>query len=191
MKIVEGVSDADLLIEARTSVVAFEAFYRRYVRRVTAFATVRCASAEDTADVVALTFIRLLDALDRYDPDRGDPGPFLMGIAANVGRDLHRRNSRQVAVRARVAGRDLLGPDDIARVEEAIDAEQAAADVRHALDRAPVAEQDVVRLVANGRTPGQAADELGISPGAAWTRLSRARRRLRAQLPLIDEERNR
>jgi RNA polymerase sigma-70 factor (ECF subfamily) len=94
-------------------------------------------------------------------------------------------------VHARVAGRDLLGPDDIARVEEVIYAEQAAGDVRDALDRAPAAEQDVVRLVATGRTPGQAADELGISRGAAWTRLSRARRRLRAQFPTIDEERSR
>jgi DNA-directed RNA polymerase specialized sigma24 family protein len=52
--------------------------------------------------------------------------------------------------------------------------------VADALDEAPAGEREIVRLVADGRTPGQAATELGISPGAAWTRLSRARRRLRA-----------
>jgi RNA polymerase sigma factor (sigma-70 family) len=180
--------DAELLVAARTSVAAFETFYRRYVRRVTAFAATRCASAEDAADVVALTFVRLLDALDRYDPERAEPGPFVMGIAANVARDLHRRHSRHQALVARLSGRDLLDSDDTGRVEAAIDAARAAVDVRAALSRVPSAQQEMVRLVADGRTPGEAADELGISPGAGWTRLSRARGRLRRHLPAADEE---
>jgi RNA polymerase sigma factor (sigma-70 family) len=180
--------DAELLVAARTSVAAFEAFYRRYVRRVTAFATTRCASAEDAADVVALTFVRLLDALDRYDPGRAEPGPFVMGIAANVARDQQRRHARYQALVARLSGRDLLDGDDIGRVEAAIDAARAAVAVQAALGRVPSAQQDMVRLVADGRTPGEAADELGISPAAGWTRLSRARRRLRGHLPETDEE---
>jgi RNA polymerase sigma-70 factor (ECF subfamily) len=183
MSIAGGATDADLLAAVPWDEAAFEAFYRRYVRRVAAFAAGRCPSAEDVADVVAQTFVRLLDAAVRYDPGRADPGAYVIGIAANVVRDLHRRDGRQRALVSRLAGRDLLGADDTERVEAAIDAAQAVGRVRDALATVPPGEQEMLRLVADGRTPGQAADELGISPAAGWTRLSRARRRLRTSLP--------
>jgi RNA polymerase sigma-70 factor (ECF subfamily) len=188
MQIVGEAGDAALLVAASSDVAAFEAFYRRYVRRVAAFVAGRCSCAEDVADAVALTFVRLLDASDRYDPARGAPGPFVLGIAANVIRDLHRRDARQQRLLGRLAGRDLLDDDDIGRVDAALDATRAAGRVLDALDRIPAGEQEMVRLVADGRSPGQAADELGISAAAGWTRLSRGRRRLRAQVPTIDEE---
>lgn len=188
MSIVGGTSDADLLVAAPFDAVAFEGFYRRYVRRVAAFTARRCSSAEDVADVVAQTFVRLLDAAQRYDPARADPGPFVLGIAANVIRDLHRRHTRQRALVARLTGPDLLDADDIERVEAALDAGRTAGRLADALAAVPPGEQDMLRLVAEGRTPGQAAEELGISPGAGWTRLSRARRRLRSHAPTTTEE---
>jgi N utilization substance protein A len=60
-----------------------------------------------------------------------------------------------------------------------VDAARTAGAVTGALDDVPTGEREMLRLVADGRTPGEAAAELGISPGAGWTRLSRARRRLR------------
>ena len=175
----DAASDADLLVAIPQDVLAFEAFYDRYFERVTAFAAKRCASAEDVADVVAQTFIHLLAAAERYDPARAQPAAFVFGIAGNVVRDLHRSGARHRALVSKLAGRDLLGGDDIERIEAAIDAARTAGAVAGALDDVPPGEREMLRLVADGRTPGQAADELGISPGAAWTRLSRARRRLR------------
>jgi RNA polymerase sigma-70 factor (ECF subfamily) len=158
---------------------------------VTAFAAQRCANAEDVADVVAQTFIHLLGAAERYDPTRAAPAAFVLGIAANVVRDLHRSSARRRALVGRLAGRDLLGDDDIERIETAIDAARAARALVGALDAVPTGEREVLRLVAAGRTPGQAAADLGISTGAAWTRLSRARRRLRgvATDPVTGEDR--
>jgi RNA polymerase sigma-70 factor (ECF subfamily) len=104
----------------------------------------------------------------------------VLGIAAKVVRELHRSGARRRALVSKLAGRDLLGGDDIERIEVAIDAARTAGAVTGALRDVPPGEREMLRLVAEGRTPGQAADELGISPGAAWTRLSRARRRLRA-----------
>jgi RNA polymerase sigma-70 factor, ECF subfamily len=184
----EAASDADLVAAVPYDVAAFEEFYRRHVRRVTAFAATRCSCVADVADVVAQTFVRLLDAAGNYDPVRGEPGPFVLGIAANVARDLHRLDGRHRALVAKLAGRDLLDADDIERAEAAIDAARAAGAVRDALDAVPPGEQDMVRLVAAGHTPGQAARELGISPGAGWTRLSRARRRLRTHMTTTDQE---
>jgi RNA polymerase sigma factor (sigma-70 family) len=186
---VEDASDAELLAAAASDLIAFERFYHRYVRRVAAFAARRCTSAEDVADVVAQTFVRLLEVAERYDPARGEPGPFVLTIAANLVRDLHRRDSRQRALVWRLSGPDLLDGDDIERVEAALDAAQAARLVPNALDGVPPGERDMLRLVAEGRTPGQAADELGISAGAGWTRLSRARKRVRARIHGFQEER--
>jgi|SRR5262245_35671972 len=176
----EGASDAELLVAMARDVSAFEAFYDRYFGRVTAFAARRCPSAEDVADVVAQTFVHLLGAAERYDPARGQPAGFVLGIAANVVRELQRTGARRRALVSKLAGRDLLDGDDIERIEAAIDAARIAGALSGALDDVPAGEREMLLLVADGRTPGQAADELGISPGAAWTRLSRARRRLRA-----------
>jgi RNA polymerase sigma-70 factor (ECF subfamily) len=145
---------------------------------VTAFAVTRCWCAEDVADVVALTFIRLLDAARRYEPDRGEPAAFLMGIAANVVRDLQRREARQQALVTRLSGRELLDDDDVERIEAAIDAARATEALRGAIERVPPGERDMLRLVADGLSPTQAADALGITPTAGRTRLFRARRRL-------------
>lgn len=72
-------SDADLLTAMPHDLSAFEAFYDRYFERVTAFAARRCSSAEDVADVVAQTFVRLLSAAPRYDPARAQPAAFVFG----------------------------------------------------------------------------------------------------------------
>jgi RNA polymerase sigma factor (sigma-70 family) len=179
MSVADRAGDAELLAAIPRDEAAFEAFYGRYFERVTAFAAQRCSCAADVADVVAQTFVRLLSAAQRYDPGRAQPSAFVFGIAANVIRDLHRSSARRHALVSKLAGRDLLDDDDIERIETAIDAAQAAGAVNDALRELPVGERVMVELVAEGRTPGEAADELGISPGAAWTRLSRARRRLR------------
>jgi RNA polymerase sigma factor (sigma-70 family) len=179
MSMAEPAKDAELLAAIPQDVAAFEAFYDRYFERVTAFAARRCSCAADVADVVAQTFVRLLSAAGRYDPERAEPAAFVLGITANVIRDLHRSGARRRALVGRLAGRDLLDPDDVDRIEAAIDATRSAAAVRAAVDELPPGERMVLQLVADGRTPSQAAADLGISAGAAWTRLSRARRRLR------------
>jgi RNA polymerase sigma-70 factor (ECF subfamily) len=178
----ESDEDAALLLRAAWDEAAFEAIYRRYVRRVTAFAARRCASAEDVADVVAQTFFRLIDAAGRYEPGRAEPASFVLGIAANVVREVHRGHARASALVARLSGRDLLDADESERVEAAIDAAHQARGLGEALDAIPPAEQQMLRLVVAGHTPGQAAEELGITAGAARVRLARARRRVRDQV---------
>jgi RNA polymerase sigma-70 factor (ECF subfamily) len=190
MGIAEGANDVELLLTARSDAAAFEQLYRRYVRRVAGFAAGRCSCAEDVADVVAQTFARLLDVADRYDPGRAEPAAFVTAIAANVVHDVHRARARQHALVTKLAGRDLLDADDIGRIDAAIDAARSAGEVLDAVGRVPPGEQEMLRLVAQGRTPAAAAAELGISAGAGWTRLSRARRRVRRQLTASHEERD-
>jgi RNA polymerase sigma factor (sigma-70 family) len=181
-------TDAELLAAAPDDVGAFEAFYRSHVRRVTAFAAKRCSCAEDVADVVAVTFVRLLGAARRYDPDRGAPAAFVLGIAANVIRDVGRRDARHQALVSKLAARERLDEDDVDRIEAAIDAAQLTGELRTAISAIPPGEQEMLRLVASGQTPGQAADRLGISHGAGRVRLTRARQRLRRHLKADAEE---
>lgn len=189
MSIARHVTDAELLAAVPEDVAAFEAFYRGHVRRVTAFAAKRCSCAEDVADVVAVTFVRLLDAARRYDPARGEPAAFLMGIAANVIRDQARRDTRQQALVSRLATRDRLDEDDLDRIDAAIcAAQQLNGQIGDVLSAMPAGEQDMLRMMARGHTQAQAADQLGISHGAGRVRLTRARQRLRQHIELNAEE---
>lgn len=170
------------MVRAADEVSAFETIYRRYVGNVTAYAVSRCASAADAADVVAQTFVRLLQVVDRYDPERGEPIAFIMAVAANVVRDHHRLALRQQRLVHRLAGRDLLTQDDTDRLEAAIDASRRAARAQDAVDGLPLNESNVFALVVQGASPAEAAAELGIPSSTARVRLFRARRRMRAQL---------
>lgn len=172
-------TDADLMVRLATDEGAFEALYRRYVRRVTAYAARRCWCPEDVADAVAQTFVRVLRQVDQYDPDRGSVVSFIFTLAGSEVADVRRRDSRQRALLDRVEAPALLSPDDVSRLEEVIDARRAVSALAPALATLPLAEAEVVRLVADGLTPTEAARTLAISPNAARVRLAPARRRLR------------
>ena len=188
MSIARHATDAELLAAVPDDVAAYEEFYRGYVRRVTAFAAKRCSCAEDVADVVAVTFVRLLGAARRYDPARGEPAAFVMGVAANVIRDQERRDARQQALVSKLSNRDRLDDDDVDRIDAAIIAAQLTGDMRDALAAIPTGEQEMLRLLASGHTQAQAAARLGISHGAGRVRLTRARRRLRQHINADAEE---
>jgi RNA polymerase sigma-70 factor, ECF subfamily len=187
MSIARHATDAELLAAVPDDVAAYEEFYRGYVRRVTAFAAKRCSCAEDVADVVAVTFFRLLDAARRYDPALGEPAAFVMGIAANVIRDQERRDARQQALLSKLAVRERLDQDDVERIDAAINAAQLTGDVCDVLAAIPPGERDMLRLVVSGHTQAQAAAELGISHAAGRVRLTRARRRLRRHISDAEE----
>jgi RNA polymerase sigma factor (sigma-70 family) len=181
----EGMKTGDeraLLARAAGDVEAFEAIYRRYVGRVTAYATSRCTSAADVADVVAQTFVRLLRTADQYDPERGEPVTFLMVLASSAVGDHYRQVNRERRLVHRLAGRDLLDADESDRIDAAIDAARAAGPVQDALAALPVGEAEVIELVAAGASPAEAAAALDISAGAARVRLHRGRSRLRSKL---------
>jgi RNA polymerase sigma factor (sigma-70 family) len=181
--------DGELLLALGHDVGAFEAFYRRHVGRVSAYAARRCATPADVADVVAQTFVRLLEVADRFDPDRGSPLAYLFAIESSVVHDHHRSARRQRRLVFRLAGRDLLDADDTERIDAAIDAARVAPTARDLLRNVPEEQSAVLRMVADGVSTTQAAKALGISPGTARVRLFRARHRIRQELAQGQEER--
>jgi RNA polymerase sigma factor (sigma-70 family) len=186
----ETAEDRVLLGRLDRDPAAFEAFYRRHVDRLTGFAVRRCDGPEEVADLVAAVFLAVIESAHRYDPARGEPIGWLFGVAANQLRMQRRRAWRQRGVAVKVSGQRLLEPDDVARLEERIDAERLADEVRRAIARLPRGERAVFELVSReGLTAAQAGAALGISPAAVRVRLSRARAKLRGDLgPVPDPD---
>ena len=105
------------------------------------------------------------------DPPPTDPRPSLFGIARNIVRNEVRRHRRAERFARTLRHEPTFGTgarDDSLRI---------------AFAALSLDDQEILRLIAwDGLDPSQLAEALGIKPGAASTRLSRARARLAAAL---------
>lgn len=181
-------TDEELLVATSGDPNALEELYLRHFDATVAFAVRRCSRPEEVHDLVAAVWLDVIRAAPRFDPSRGRAFPWILGIAANLVSDQRRRAAREREALHRLAGRRVLDEDDVARLEEAIDASQAAHDVLAELATLPRGERVVVELIAlESLTPTRAAEALGIQPAAVRMRLARARRKLRAVLVTADE----
>jgi RNA polymerase sigma factor (sigma-70 family) len=169
---------------------AFEVFYRRHVTAVTRFIARRVADPHLVADLTAEVFYAVIGSAHAYEPSRGSELAWLYGIARNVLASDRRREAFRLRAEGMAAGRRLLDDDDIARLEERIDAESAARSLHQALSRLPENERAVLELVAIDSLPlKDAAVALGIRPGTARVRMHRARRAARDVLAALDRSR--
>lgn len=160
---------------------ALEAFYRQHVDEVLRFVTRRVGDAATAADLTSDVFIAAIESSGSFDPRRGTPRAWIIGIARIVVRGEHRRSVTEREKQNRIAGRRLLDDHDIIRLEERIDAHREARVLYQLIDRLPAGERDVLELVGvDGLSVVDAATALRISPTAARVRLHRARRTLRA-----------
>ena len=127
------------------------------------------------ADLTADVFLAAIDAAPAYRPERGAPEAWMFGIARNVVSGEHRRARPRAAREARVQGRRLLADDDVARMQERIDAAPQPRAVRGARAAARRRARGLRAAALDGLTPGEAAAALGIRPVTARVRLHRAR----------------
>ncbi|MEA2169930.1 MAG: hypothetical protein QOF76_3230 [Solirubrobacteraceae bacterium] len=166
---------------------AFAAFYRAHVEAIQRFIVRRVADPHLAADLTAEVFLAAVGAAGTYRKDRGDPAAWLFGVARNVVAGELRRSARERGATRRIQGRRLLEDDDIARMQERIDAAAQARELFAAVGRLPEGERAVLELVAlDELSVSAAAAALGIRPTAARVRLHRARTALRAELAAAD-----
>jgi RNA polymerase sigma factor (sigma-70 family) len=179
--------DGELLRRLRDDPAALEALYRRHVKRVVAYAARRCREPQDVADVVAATFVTVIDAAPTYDSKRGGVLPWILGIEAHLLADRGRRAYREREVLARSLGERPLVEDEYARLDEQIDAARESHEVERALATLDHRQREAILLVGDdGLSDKEAAAVLGIAPTAFRMRLSRARRALREALDQDD-----
>jgi RNA polymerase sigma-70 factor (ECF subfamily) len=160
----------------------FEAFYRRHVDAVLRFVARRVDDPHTAADLTAEIFLAVLDSAHTYRPRLGSETAWLYGIARNVVSSERRRVAREAERDLRLSGRRLLEPDDIARLEDKLDAESPGRRVLAALAKLPEGERAVMELIAVDQlTVTEAAAALGIRQVTARVRLHRARKALRGE----------
>lgn len=160
----------------------FRALYDGNFTAVLGYALRRVDQPADAADVVSEVF---LVAWRRYDEaPAGDGRPWLFGIARHVLSNYHRSARRRQRLGGRL--RDTLARD--VTPDPAIGAAEWDR-VRRILLQLGPDDRELLMLVGwDGLTPTEAAAVVGIAPGTARMRLSRARARFRALCGDADEE---
>ncbi len=173
-------SDPDLLGQLQGSPAALEAFYRGHVDAVSRYAAARCPTPADVAEVVAATFLRVLDSAHQCDETQGSARAWVLGIAALEVAAITRRDARASDPAVGSGRRLRLTDNEVVALERRLDGACVAPAVAAALDTLATPDRELHLLVASdGLTPREAARVLGMRPVEARARLSRARRRLR------------
>jgi RNA polymerase sigma-70 factor (ECF subfamily) len=184
--------DAELLARLRTDPQALEAFYRGHVAEVAAFVARRVSSADAVADVVSNTFLAAIHGADTFDPVRSPAGArfWLLGIARREVANYFGSSGRQDALAEREGAHRHLAEDEMARIDELIDAQRLAPEIEAALGTlSPRVREAFVLVAVDGFPQEAAASVLGISHAALRARLARARLHLRRKLEA--DQRNR
>jgi RNA polymerase sigma factor (sigma-70 family) len=180
----ERLSDAELLRRARSEPLAFGCFYRRHERLVLYFLLARCHSAEVAADLASETFASVLEAADRFDPERAEgesAAPWLVAIARHTLLASVRRGTVADEARRRLRLSPVeLTDGGLARVEELASIEFDADELLAGLPAEQ--RQAVVARVFEDRDYGEIATGLGCSEMVVRKRVSRGLKRLRAVL---------
>ena len=174
-----------------TDPAAFTEFYRAHVDEVTRFVARRVADPELAADLTAEVFLAVIDAAAAYRGSFGGPRTWLFGIARHVIAAEFRRSARERRAESLIAGRRLLGADDVDRLAEKIDAFRQARRLHEQLQALPEGERAVLELMSvDGLSVAEAAAALNIGQVAARVRLHRARRALRSTSapPVVEKE---
>ncbi|MFD0683632.1 RNA polymerase sigma factor [Actinomadura fibrosa] len=173
--------DAALVAASVRDADRFTAVYDRHFAGVHRYVAGRLGP-QAADDVVAETFLSAFRRRASFDPAKGQVRPWLFGIATNLVAQHRRAETRRYRALARVApAPDDGGHED--RVAATVTAERMQPRLASALAALSRKDRDVVLLVALAQlTHEEVAAVLGIPYGTVGSRLSRARRKLRAAL---------
>jgi RNA polymerase sigma factor (sigma-70 family) len=176
-----GPPDTELVAAARQGdAAAFGALYRRHARAVYNLLFRRTADwgrAEDLTSAVFLEAWRRREAIRLHE---GSALPWLLGVATNLRRNHWRSmlRGRRALARLGEGGREPDFADDAAG---RLDDERRMRELLALVGRLPRHERHVLALCDwSGLSYAEAAIALEVPVGTVRSRLSRARRRLRA-----------
>jgi RNA polymerase sigma-70 factor (ECF subfamily) len=162
------------------ALAAFERIYRANVGAITRYFARRCVEPQLVADLTADTFVRAITSFPTFDSSRGTAAGWLYGIARKTFSAHCEQSARGTELVRRVGGRRELGRDELAELEERIDAEQPGRLLLERLETLPEVEREAIELVhLGGLAPKEAAEALGVPKGAMRSRLYRAMARMR------------
>jgi RNA polymerase sigma-70 factor (ECF subfamily) len=159
---------------------ACRAWYEEYGGQLYSYLRFHLPSPDLAEDLTAEVFLRALKSFVRFDPTIGSPRAWLFRIAQNALRDHQRQSGRRPSVP--LAGmRDLIcqAPSP----EERLLWEEEVAGLLAAIAELSPGDREIIGLCYGSEVPmAEAGEILGLSAGAARTRLWRALGRLRKVL---------
>jgi RNA polymerase sigma factor (sigma-70 family) len=164
---------------------AFAAIFDLHRDRVYRHALRITANVHDAEDVTAAAFFELWRRRKSVRIVDGSVAPWLLVTTTNVARNLARSLRRyQSLIASLPRSEDTRSAEDAAL--KRLEAERVAEQLRHALRQLTPSDAGLIALVMlEHYSPAQAAVVLGISDGAARTRLHRARTRAAAAIEAL------
>jgi RNA polymerase sigma-70 factor, ECF subfamily len=87
-----GESERLVIQAAQEDPAAFGPLYERYRDNVYRYLLSRTGTTEEAEDLLQQVFLRAMDSLPQYHPDKSPFVAWLLGIARNVSIDVHRRH---------------------------------------------------------------------------------------------------
>lgn len=174
-------TDADVIEQSLADGERFGEIYHRYAADVHGFAA-RRLGPEHAEDVTAETFATAFTIRSRFDPTRESARPWLMGIAVrHIGHRRRAERSRYRMIATLTPAPPQEGPAD--HVVAALAARSLRGPLAAAFARLRAPDRDVLMLIAWAELSyAEAAEALGVPIGTVRSRLSRARRVVRAEL---------
>lgn len=146
----------------------------RYLRRALAVAWEFTDSLDDAEDVVQEAFRRVVNALQRFNPDRPF-APWFFTILRNVARDGAREGARRL-----YAALDDSEPDQAPTPDEVVDYLELQARLDVELESLSEMQRACFRLcVLEGLSSPEVATALGVSEQTVRTHVFRARQAMR------------
>jgi RNA polymerase sigma-70 factor (ECF subfamily) len=174
------VTDTELLRCARRDAAAFCEFYDRYSSAIYRFFAAEVGDEDAALDLTAETFAQALASVRRFRGKHANSGrAWIYSIARHL-LSRHRDRGRiETAARERL-GMPLAHSEDMAAIEERLCLSAMASS---AVDCLPAEQRDAVRLrVVEDLSYEDVAAQLGCTPGAARTRVSRGLRHLKDEI---------
>jgi RNA polymerase sigma factor (sigma-70 family) len=167
---------------------AFAAIFDLHRDRVYHHALRMTINVHDAEEVVAAAFFELWRLRKSVRVVDGSVLPWLLVTTTNLSRNLTRGVRRYRALVASLPrATEMRSSEDVAL--EAIEEIRLTAKVREAMGTLSPGDAALIALNAFERySPAQAAVALGISEGAARTRLHRARARMAAALGTLEDD---
>jgi RNA polymerase sigma-70 factor (ECF subfamily) len=182
-------TDAQIIRSSLDEAVVFGEVFERHYGLVHRFLSVRVGEHTAT-ELAAETFAIAFRNRAKYDLQRPNADPWLIGIAVNVARQEWRGRRRLGAALARLPRERADEPQS--EVPARLDALDEASRIRGALSDLSRDERDLMLLYACvGMSYAEIAEALELPIGTVRSRLHRARSKLKHRLrPLLEEVRS-
>ncbi|MFN8053543.1 MAG: RNA polymerase sigma factor [Acidimicrobiales bacterium] len=168
-------SDERLIAEVGSNPRAFGELYERHAPGLFRYLRSRCRDSQEALDLLAETFAEALAGLDRFDPERGQVGAWLFGIARNKFRRYIRTGAIDERARTRLGVRTMTMNDDaLSRIDEIVDVEKSLQRLSGAIDQLPARLAAAISLrYLEDLSYAEISERLGITEEAARKRTAR------------------